>query len=201
MVRIGLKTLLNRTGRIDIVGEADSVATAVTEATRLKPAVVLMDLRLCDGSGIEACREIRAVCPDTRVLFLTSFGDDQDVRAALSGGASGYILKRIEKEALVRAIETVAHGQTVLHPSLAKPMLDGRLRPPTLSDESGAPALSPQEERVLALVAEGKTNKEIAAMLDLSDKTVKNYLSNAYLKLNVDRRSQAAVLFVRRSAK
>lgn len=199
VVRIGLIGLLNRTGRIEVVGEAGSVAQAVAEARRLKPDLVLMDLRLSDGSGLEACREILSTQPETRVLFLTSYSDDEAVAATLLARASGYLLKDIGREALIRAIEAVADGQSILDPRVTKSVID-RVR--SLLEAPAARRkddLSQQEARVLALVVEGKTNKEIARDLDLSAKTVKNYLSNAFQKLHVGRRSQAAAIFSRRS--
>jgi two-component system, NarL family, response regulator DevR len=196
VVRLGLRTLLRRAPRLQIVGEAGTAAAAVAEALRLKPDVVLMDLRLPDGSGIEACREIRTACPEARVLFLTSYSDDDAVRSTIFAGASGYLLKEVDGEALIRAIESVAEGRSILDSAVTSRVLE-QIR--SASHAAGAEMsemLSPQEQRVLALVAEGKTNKEIAAALGLSDKTVKNYLSNIFHKLQVSRRSQAAALFV-----
>jgi DNA-binding NarL/FixJ family response regulator len=201
VVRVGLRTLLGGTARIQVVGEADTMESAVTEAARLKPDVVLMDVRLPDGSGIEACREIRTAGPETRVLFLTSFADDDAVLATMFAGADGYLLKEIDEEGLIRAIETVAGGRSILDPALTKRML---VRMKALAEPTAASKhdeLSPQEHKVLALVAEGQTNKEIAAALGLSDKTVRNYLSNIFQKLQVSRRSQAAAIYARRSPK
>lgn len=199
VVRVGLRTLLGRASGIQVVGEAGTMAAAVSEAARLKPDVVLMDVRLPDGSGVEACREIRTAHPGTRVLFLTSFADDDAVLATMFAGADGYLLKEIDEEALFRAIETVAGGQSILDPAVTQRMLT---RMKSLSDPASADKreeLSPQEQRVLALVAEGQTNKEIAATLGLSDKTVRNYLGHVFQKLQVTRRSQAAALFARRT--
>jgi DNA-binding NarL/FixJ family response regulator len=199
VVRLGLRTLFERTGRIQVVGEAGTLADAVTKAADLKPDLVLLDIRLPDGSGVEACREIRANRPATRVLFLTSFADEQAVMAAIVGGAGGYVLKEIGGESLIQAIEAVADGQSILDPAITRPILARMqaLSKPAAQHE-GDP-LSPQEQKVLALVAEGKTNKEIAAVLHLSDKTVKNYLSHIFQKLQISRRSQAAAYFVKRS--
>jgi DNA-binding NarL/FixJ family response regulator len=196
IVRRGLRMLIDQAEGMSVVGEAGDVATAVAEASRLKPDVVLMDVRLPDGSGIEACRDIRATCPESRVLFLSSYSDDGDMVATIIAGASGYLLKEIVGQELIRAIEAVAKGQSMLDPLVMQRALtrmkaigsDGAVR----KDED----ISPQERRVLALVAEGKTNKEIAAELDLSDKTVKNYLSHIFQKLRISRRSQAAAYFV-----
>ena len=200
VVRIGLRTLLDRTGIIQVAGEAGTVAEGVAEAIRLMPDVVLMDVRLPDGTGIEACRDIRTACPDTRVIFLTSFADEDAVVAAIFGGAEGYLLKEIASETLIRSIQSVARGQSILDPAVTQPVLARMRAASTQTTEGHADPISPQEQRVLALVADGKTNKEIAAALGLSDKTVKNYLSHVYKKLQLTRRSQAAVFYVRRSS-
>lgn len=186
VVRAGLRTLLGDIEGIEIVGEAATVAGAVGEAARLVPGVVLMDLRLPDGSGVDACREILSSAPRTRILFLTSHSDEQAVMSTLLAGAAGYVLKDIGHQALVRAIRDAAAG---------RPIVDDRLTERAIAGVRKADMLSAQERRVLALVVDGKTNKEIAAALDLSEKTVKNYLSNSFQKLGVTRRSQAAVLF------
>lgn len=191
MVRAGLRSLLAGVSEINIVGEAGSVAQAVREAERLKPQVVLMDLRLADGSGIDACRDILSSLPQTRILFLTSYSDEEAVLATVMAGACGYLMKEIGQHALIRAISDAAAG---------RPILDSRSTQPVETRIKNV-ALSPQERRVLALVVEGKTNKEIAAALYLSDKTVKHYLSNACVKLGVSRRSQAAVIFARQEGK
>jgi DNA-binding NarL/FixJ family response regulator len=215
VVRVGLRTLLSRDERLQIVGEAGTAADAVTEAVRLKPDVVLMDLRLPDGSGVEACREIRTACPEVRVLFLTSYSEDDAVLSTIFAGAAGYLLKEIGGEALIQAIESVAAGQSILDPAVTHSVLE-RMKAISDQDDSASDlhkdkdkdkdkdkreSLSPQERRVLALVAEGKTNKEIAVALDLSDKTVKNYLSNIFQKLQVSRRAHAAAIFIADSDK
>jgi DNA-binding NarL/FixJ family response regulator len=156
-----------------------------------------MDVRLPDGSGVEACREIRTGHPQTRVLFLTSYADDDAVLATIVAGAQGFLLKEVGSDELLRAVRAVANGQSILDPAVTQRVLT---RVQTLSASSTEPneeELSPQERRVLALVAEGKTNKEIAVSLNLSEKTVGNYLSNVFQKLNITRRSQAAVYFTR----
>jgi two-component system response regulator DevR len=201
IVRMGLRELFNRSAGIEVVGEAGSVAGAVAEATRLKPDVILMDVRLSDGSGVEACREILAACPETRVLFLTSYQDDEAILAAVFAGADGFLQKEIGGESLVRAVKDVALGKSILDPAAIRVIIEQMriLSAPDAAHESDP--LSPQEQRVLALVAQGKTNKEIAAVLGLSDKTVKNYLSNTFQKLRVSHRSQAAVIFSSRSTR
>ena len=200
VVRLGLQTLLSRHSGLAVVGEAGTVAAAVAEAERLQPDVVLMDVRLPDGSGFEACRRIRQSLPDIRVLFLTSFADEAIVLESIDAGGDGYLLKEIDEDNLVRAIRSVASGQSVLDPGVTRRVLE-RVKHPDTPSTNLLDQLSPQERRVVALVAEGKTNKEIGLALGLSDKTVKNYLSNVMDKLGVTRRSQAAAFFVQHSAK
>jgi DNA-binding NarL/FixJ family response regulator len=189
VVRAGLRTLLADEDDMEIAGEAGGVAEAIAAAGLLRPDLILMDLRLGDGSGVEACREILSAAPRIRILFLTSHSDEQAIESTLLAGASGYLLKDIGLQALVRAIRDAAAGRPVLDSVLARPVAN-RLEK--------SEALSKQEQRVLALVVAGKTNKEIAGALALSDKTVKNYLSNAFQKLQVTRRAQAAALFAHR---
>jgi two-component system, NarL family, response regulator DevR len=199
VVRVGLRTVLHDHHHgITVVGEAQSKAEAVRMAKRLKPDVVLMDVRLPDGSGVEACRDILSSHPTTRVIFLTSFADDEFALAAVLAGAQGYVLKTIDSDLLIRSIQAVSKGQSLLSPVLTQLALtrikSGLVQARPMHTQS----LAPQEERVLALVAEGLTNKEIASALQLSDKTVKNYLSNMFKKLRISRRAQAATFFVKR---
>ncbi len=198
VVRLGLRTLLSRHAGVEVVGEAGSVAAAVEEATRLQPDVVLMDIRLPDGNGFDACRQIRKAQLETRVLFLTSVADEEIVLESIDAGGDGYLLKEIDEENLVGAIRSVAAGQSILDPAVTRRVLEHVKNPDTPSTNK-LDSLSPQERRVLALVAEGKTNKEIGSVLGLSDKTVKNYLSNILDKLQLSRRSQAAAFFVQHS--
>lgn len=200
VVRIGLRTLLGAVSGIEVVGEVGSVAGAVSEALRLQPAVVLMDMRLPDGTGVDACREILAVLPQAHVLFLTSYDDQDAMLAAVYAGALGYLLKQIDSDALVRAVQSVAAGKSIMDAAATqtiKAQFDSMSE--SGSSRTGSVELSAQEQRVLALVAKGNTNKEIAAALQLSDKTVKNYLSNIYQKLHVSRRSQAAVIYSKKA--
>ncbi|MDA2910889.1 response regulator transcription factor [Nitrospiraceae bacterium AH_259_D15_M11_P09] len=199
VVRLGLRTVLGRDPSIQVVGEAGTMAAAVEVCLRLMPDLVLMDVRLPDGSGVEACREIRSARPQTRVIFLTSYADEDAVLATIAAGADGYLLKEIDGEGLLRAIKTVVGGQSILDPAITQRVLRQMHSLSRVADDE-SPELSAQEQRVVALVAEGKTNKEIAAALGLSDKTVKNYLANVFQKLHVTRRSQAAAYFVRRTA-
>ena len=194
VVRLGLRTLLEKSESIEVLGEASTIASAVTEARRLRPQVVLMDLRLSDGSGIVACREILSRDPSAKVLFLTSYTDEDAVRATVLAGAAGYLLKEIGHFALIQAIEAVASGQSILDSSLTQTVRE-QLGEGASANRDGTEALSPQERRVLAQVVDGKTNKQIALALGLSDKTIKNYLSTAFQKLQVNRRSHAAVVY------
>jgi DNA-binding NarL/FixJ family response regulator len=198
VVREGLRSLLNRHEGISVVGEAGTVATAVEEAVRLRPDVVIMDVRLPDGSGVEACREIRQEIPDAKVIMLTSYADDEAVFASILAGAAGYLLKQTRGQALAEAIETVARGGSLLDPAVTQKVLErvrslGGRRP----DDSLA-SLSDQEQKILLLIAEGKTNKEIAEEIFLSDKTVKNYVSSILSKLNLRRRAEAAAFIARK---
>ncbi|MCS7001417.1 MAG: response regulator transcription factor [Dehalococcoidia bacterium] len=200
VVRQGLKTLLERRPGFAVVGEASTVAEAIALATHVQPNIVVMDVRLPDGTGAEACREIRAEHPQTKVLMLTSYADEDAVFASLVAGASGYVLKQTRARELIAAIETVASGGSLLDPNVADRAL-ARIRAAAAGertpDERRLETLTDQEHRVLLLVAEGKTNKEIAAELFLSDKTVKNYVSSILSKLGLSRRSQAAAFAAR----
>lgn len=199
VVRVGLRMVFALTPDLKIVGESATKEAAVRDALRLKPDVALMDIRLPDGSGIDAAREILEACPHTRILFFTNCGDKDTVLAALVTGAQGYLLKDVATQVLIDAIGTVASGRPLLDPRVTKHTL-GWLRtcfgPASLTKDD---TLSPQEQRILPLVADGKTNKEIGVELTLSDKTVKNYLANIFAKLHITRRSQAAALYARRS--
>lgn len=196
IVRAGLRMVLAGTG-IEIAGEASTVSEAISAVERLKPDLVLMDVRLPDGSGVEACREIRATHPETKVLFLTAFEDEDAMLATVFAHADGYLLKEIGSENLVQAIKAAAHGLSVLDPVSRRRILERVRTQMAAVPDAGGSGLSAQERRVLALVAEGKTNKEIASAMSLSPKTVKNYLSSVFRKLQVTRRSEAAARFVR----
>jgi two-component system response regulator DevR len=193
VVRAGVRMLLEHRPNMTIVGEAATAAAAIGEAARTAPDVVIMDVRLPDGSGVEACREIRSARPDTRVLMLTSFADEEAVDASVMAGASGYLLKQTRSAELIHAIEVVAAGESLLDPTVTHQLL-ARFR--RLGGSGGDPvaALTEQERRVLALVGDGKTNREIAAALHLSEKTVKNYVSTLLDKLRVERRAAAAAM-------
>ena len=200
VVRQGLKSLLNRHSKFQIVGEAGTVRDAVDQAAKLSPDVIVMDVRLPDGNGVEACREIRANSPDVKVIMLTSYSDDQALFDSIMAGASGYLLKQVRGRELVSAIEQVGRGESLLDPAVTQKVLQKMRDLATKPAEDQASKLSPQEEKILALIAEGKTNREIGQELFLSEKTVKNYVSNLLDKLNMNRRTEAAAYYVRRQS-
>jgi DNA-binding NarL/FixJ family response regulator len=197
VVRSGVRALLQATEDIVVTAEAGSVREAVDEADRTRPDVVVMDVRLADGSGIEATREIRARHPKTQVVMLTSFADDEALFASIMAGASGYVLKQVKGGELVRAIRTVGKGESLLDPAVTNAVLDRLRRGKHLLKDEKLARLSPQEERILSLVADGKTNKEIGDELNLAEKTVKNYVSALLAKLGVESRTQAAIIATR----
>jgi two-component system, NarL family, response regulator DevR len=199
IVRSGITAMLAATDDIRVVAEAETVQEAVREAGRTRPDVVVMDIRLTDGSGIEATREIRDKFPDTKVLMLTSFADDEALYASIMAGAAGYVLKQIKGGDLVRGIRTVGAGESLLDPAITRLVLDRLRRGKHLKDEKLA-LLSPQEEKILGLVAEGMTNNQIGTQLFLAEKTVKNYVSNILGKLEVVRRAEAAAYLARHTS-
>jgi DNA-binding NarL/FixJ family response regulator len=192
VVRQGLVALIDRREKFQVVAEAGTVEEALDAARRFQPDLVIMDVRLPDGSGIEACREIRAELPATRVVMLTSYPDEEAVLSAIIAGASGYLLKQVRARDLVSALEAVGRGESLLDPAVTEKVLERvrRIASGTYTDELAQ--LTAQEQKILQLVAEGKTNKEIASEVFLSDKTVKNYVSSILSKLNLQRRAQAA---------
>ena len=192
VVRQGLVALLDRRAEFEVAAEAGSVAEAIDAAARFEPDLVIMDVRLPDGSGIEACREIRAARPETRVIMLTSYPDEEAVLSAIIAGASGYLLKQIRGRDLISALEAVGRGESLLDSAVTEKVLERVRRVASGSETDELGGLTPQERKILLLVAEGKTNKEIAGEVFLSDKTVKNYVSSILSKLNLHRRAQAA---------
>ncbi len=200
VVREGLRSLLRRREELAVVGEADSMASAIEEARKTKPDVVIMDVRLPDGSGVEACREIRAERPDTKVLMLTSYADEEAVFASIMAGAVGYLLKQTSTRTLIEAIERAMRGESLLDPAVTQRVLE-RVRSGKQDEDEELALLSERERKILDLIAEGKTNKEIAKEIFLSDKTVKNYVSSILSKLNLRRRSEAAAFLAERRAK
>jgi len=197
VVRQGLVALLDRREGFQVVAEAGTAAEAVEQARRFQPDIVVMDVRLPDGTGIEACREIRAELPATRVVMLTSYPDEEAVLSAIVAGAAGYLLKQIRARDLVAALEAVGRGESLLDPAVTAKVLDRVRRMATGEAADELSMLTSQERKILLLVAEGKTNKEIAADVFLSDKTVKNYVSSILSKLNLERRAQAAAFVAR----
>jgi two-component system response regulator DevR len=193
VVRMGLRALLGTDPTIEIVGEAGTVALGVQSCLRTRPDVALLDIRLPDGTGFDACRQILKSLPATRILVLTSVADDKLVEEAIRSGAHGYLLKEIDGRGLVQAIHDVAEGKSILDPAVTARIM--QIVRSGGTNENALSSLSPQERRVLALIADGLTNKEVAAQLNLSDKTVKNYLSTVFEKLHVSRRAEAAVIY------
>jgi two-component system response regulator DevR len=192
VVRQGLVAMLDRRPNFQVVAEAGTVAEAIDTARKFKPELVIMDVRLPDGSGIEACRDIRAEMPETRVVMLTSYPDEEAVFSAIVAGASGYLLQQVRARDLVAALEAVGRGESLLDPAVTEKVLERVRRIATGGVSDDLAQLTSQEQKILLLVAEGKTNKEIAAEIYLSDKTVKNYVSSILSKLNLERRAQAA---------
>jgi DNA-binding NarL/FixJ family response regulator len=198
VVREGLRALLDRREGMHVVGEAGTVAQAVEVALREKPDVIVMDVRLPDGTGVEACREIRAELPETRMIMLTSYADEEAVMASILAGASAYLLKQTRGHQLAEAVERVARGESLLDPQVTMRVLD-QVRNAAAGTGEKQPPLTENEQKILKLIAEGKTNKEIASEIYLSDKTVKNYVSSILSKLNLRRRSEAAAYIARRT--
>ncbi|MCH8298150.1 MAG: response regulator transcription factor [Chloroflexi bacterium] len=198
IVRKGLAMLVSRHEDLSVVAEAGTVAEAVANAREFVPDVVVMDIRLPDGSGIEACREIRDENADIKVLMLTSYSDEEAVMGSIMAGASGYLLKEIRSQEIVDAIRLVGTGQSLLDPAVTASVLERVRRG---KEEDVLAQLTEQEQKILELIAEGQTNREIAGQINLSDKTVKNYVSNILGKLEVSRRSQAAAFLAERRAR
>jgi two-component system response regulator DevR len=197
LVRLGLRRLLEPEADLVVVGEAGDAGAAVEAVGRLRPNVVVMDVRMPGGSGIEACREIRSEHPETHVLMLTSFADDEALFTSIMAGASGYILKQIRGHDLVGGIREVAAGHSLLDPQVTERVL-ARLRGEVVTPGDIINDLTGQERKILALVAEGLTNRQIAERVHLADKTVKNYVSNILMKLGLERRAEVAAFMARR---
>ena len=198
IVRKGLTTLISRQQDLSVAGEAGTAAEAVEKASELAPDVVVLDIRLPDASGIEACREIRSQNSNIKVLMLTSYSDEEAVMGSIMAGASGYLLKEIRSQEIVEAIRQVGAGRSLLDPAVTAGVLERVRRG---KDDDKLDQLTIQEKRILELVAQGKTNKEISQEVNLSDKTVKNYVSNILGKLEVARRSQAAAYVAERRSR
>ncbi|GAA4378014.1 response regulator transcription factor [Nocardioides caricicola] len=192
VVRQGLRALLESTGTIEVVGESGSAEDAAHRIPALRPDVAVLDARLPDGSGIEVCRTVRAVDPSIQALILTSYDDDEALFAAIMAGAAGYVLKEIKGRDLVAAIRQVAEGKSLIDPSLTARVLERVRNPPKTAPELAS--LTEQELKLLELIAEGLTNRQIGERMFLAEKTVKNYVSSILAKLGLERRTQAAVL-------
>ena len=191
IVRTGLRSLLESTDDLEVVGEAGTVAEALSRIPALRPDVAILDVRLPDGSGVEVCRDVRAQMPETACVILTSYADDEALFASIMAGSSGYILKQVGGNSLIDDVRRVAAGESLLDPALTDRVLR-RLREGPDEDPLLA-SLTHQERRILDLIAEGKTNRQIAAAMFLAEKTVKNYVSALLAKLGMERRTQAAV--------
>lgn len=197
VVRLGMKVLLDKHQGFSVVAEADSEEEAISQALRHEPDIVLMDIRLAGGSGIEACHKIKVALPDTKVIMLTSFAEDELLFAAIRAGATGYVLKQVGSGDLIRAMEATARGESMLDPSLTQRVFV-EVRRSIQKEEAVAFAdLTGQERQVLALIAAGKTNREIATELYLSEGTVRNYVSSILSKLNVSNRAEAAAYAIK----
>ncbi|HET9858731.1 MAG TPA: response regulator transcription factor [Nocardioidaceae bacterium] len=192
VVRRGLHDLLESEGDIEIVGESGSVREAIARIPALRPDVAVLDGRLPDGSGIDVCREVRSIDPTIKALILTSYDDDEALFAAILAGAAGYVLKQIGGNDLIDVVRRVAAGQSLLDPALTAKVLERVRRGPEEQPELAS--LTEQERKILALIAEGLTNRQIGERLFLAEKTVKNYVSSILSKLGLERRTQAAVL-------
>jgi len=193
IVRRGLRDLFEAEPDFEVVGESGSAVEAQNRIPALRPHVAVLDARLPDGSGIEVCRVVRSVDPTIRALILTSYDDDEALFAAIMAGASGYVLKQIGSSNLVDAVRGVAAGQSLLDPAVTSRVLD-RLRAGEGNEPDELSELTAQERKILTLIAEGLTNRQIAERMFLAEKTVKNYVSSILSKLGLERRTQAAVL-------
>jgi DNA-binding NarL/FixJ family response regulator len=195
IVRRGVRDMLEAEGDIKVIGEAGTASSALARIPALRPQVAVLDVRLPDGDGVSVCREIRSRMPDVACLMLTSFGDEDALLDAIMAGAAGYVLKQIRGSDLVGAVRTVATGQSMLDPRAASQLM-ARLRGQSAKQDPLA-GLTPQERRILELIGEGLTNRQIGERMFLAEKTVKNYISGLFAKLGMERRTQAAALAVR----
>jgi DNA-binding NarL/FixJ family response regulator len=195
IVRRGVKDMLEAEGDIKVIGEAGTASSALARIPALRPEVAVLDVRLPDGDGVSVCREIRSRMPEVACLMLTSFGDEDALLDAIMAGAAGYVLKQIRGSDLVGAVRTVATGQSMLDPRAASQLM-ARLRGQNAKHDP-LEGLTPQEKRILELIGEGLTNRQIGERMFLAEKTVKNYISGLFAKLGMERRTQAAALAVR----
>jgi DNA-binding NarL/FixJ family response regulator len=201
VVRLGLKALLEHHAHFEVVGEASNAREAIDLVSKLQPEVVVMDIRLPGTSGIEACEEITKKYPNTRVIMLTSYAEDEMLFSAIRAGASGYVLKQIGGDDLIRAIEAIGRGEAMLDPSVTQRVFQEVRRAVKEEEASAFMNLSQQERHVLLLVSEGRTNREIAKTLYLGEGTVRNYVSSILSKLGVSNRAEAAAYAVEHNLK
>ena len=197
VVRLGLKALIDRHPEMEVVAEAATETEAVTKALAHKPAVIVLDIRLGGSSGIEACQQIMAQLPETKVIILTSYAEDEMLFAAIRAGAAGYVLKQAGGQDVIRAIEAVGQGHSLLDPALTERVFAEVRRAARAQETSAFAQLTEQERRILMLVAEGKTNRDIAQELHLGEGTVRNYVSNILSKLSVSNRAEAAAYAIK----
>ena len=192
LVREGVRSLLESDEDIEVVGEASTSAEAIERIPLAKPDVAILDVRLEDGSGIEVCRDVRSIMPELVCLMLTSFADDEALYASVMAGASGYVLKQIRARDLIEDVKKVADGASLMDPRAVARVVERIANPPQSDPALGS--LSPQEARILSFIAEGKTNRQIADAMFLSEKTIKNYVTHLLVKLKVHSRTEAAIL-------
>lgn len=200
IVRQGLVALLEPEPDLQVVVEAGTAEEAIARAKVFEPDVIVMDIRLPDGNGVDTCREIRARRPETRVLMLTSFSDDQALFDSIMAGASGYLLKQVRGQELAESIRKVGRGESILDPAVTQRVLE-RIRNPDEDKDERLARLTPTEDRILGMITDGQTNREIADHIHLAEKTVKNYVSGILSKLEVSRRVEAAAYLVEERAR
>lgn len=200
LIRQAVRSYLERRPQMTVVAEAGTVRQALIRAAKERPDIVVMDIQMPDGNGIEACRAIKADLPDTRLIMLTGFANDDAVMSSIMAGASAFLLKTTPGEEIASAIEKVAAGESLLDPGVTKRLLEQVREMASAPRRDEGPKLSENENKILERIAEGKTNREIAAEIYLSEKTVKKYVSNILDKLDLRRRSEAAAYVARRSA-
>ena len=201
VVRLGLKTLIDRHPGFEVIAEAATENDAVEKAKEYEPDIVLMDIRLAGGSGIDACEKIMAEQPDTKIVMLTSYAEDEMLFSAIRAGAVGYVLKQVGGNEVIRSIESAARGEATLDPTLTQRVFDEMRRSIKQEESAAFSDLTNQEMHVLELIAEGKTNREIAGVLYLSEGTVRNYVSGILSKLDVSNRAEAAAYAIQHHLK
>ena len=201
VVRIGMRSLLEQYPQYEVVAEAATGKEAISQVESLRPDIVLMDIRLPGKSGIDACEEIKKIAPDTKVIMLTSYAEDEMLFSAIKAGASGYVLKQIDSEGLIKSLEAVARGEASLDPAVTQRVFQEVRKAVKEEEAASFINLSQQEKMVLKLVSEGKTNREIAQTLYLGEGTVRNYVSSILSKLGVSNRAEAAAYAVEHNLK